>query len=105
MDGMLLVKFASAFAFVIALMFLLSWVLKRVGLASSFLPKNSAARRLKVVEFLPVDHQHKLVLVSCDDREHLLLLGRQGEVVVETNIPAGSRNIVEISRGQKNVQA
>jgi flagellar protein FliO/FliZ len=104
MDTMLLLKFFSAFIFVIALMLLLSWVMKRMGLAGSVMT-GVAKRRLKIVEFLPIDHRRRLVLVRRDDREHLLLLGPQGETVVETNIPAGGDNIVEFAKDQKNVQA
>lgn len=104
MDAMLLLKFFSAFVFVIALMLLFSWGMKRLGLAGALLP-GAGKRRLKVVEFMPIDHRRRLVLVRRDDREHLLLLGPQGETVVETNIPAGADNIVAFSKGQNNVQA
>jgi flagellar protein FliO/FliZ len=104
MDTTLLLKFFSAFVFVIALMLLLSWAMKRMGLAGSVMA-GIGKRRLKIVEFLPIDHRRRLVLVRCDDREHLLLLGPQGETVVEANIPAAGGNIVEFAKDQKNVQA
>jgi flagellar protein FliO/FliZ len=103
MDAMMLLKFASAFVFVIALMLMVSWLVKRAGLAGALLP-GANKRRLKVVEFMPLDHRRRLVLIRRDDREHLLLLGPQGETVVETNIPAGADNIVAFSKDQKNVQ-
>jgi flagellar protein FliO/FliZ len=104
MDTMLLLKFFSAFVFVIALMLLLSWVMKRMGLAGSMMAVTGK-RRLKIVEFMPLDHRRRLVLVRRDDREHLLLLGPQGETVVETNIPAACDNLVEFAKDPKNVQA
>ncbi|MCE9508350.1 MAG: flagellar biosynthetic protein FliO [Alphaproteobacteria bacterium] len=104
MDTTLLLKFFSAFVFVIALMLLLSWVMKRMGLAGSMMA-GAGKRRLKIVEFMPLDHRRRLVLVRRDDREHLLLLGPQGETVVETNIPVAGDNIVEFAKDQKNVQA
>lgn len=86
-ESEILIKFISAFAFVMAMMFLLSWVLKRMGLAGhSLLP--SGKRRLKIVEILPIDHRRRLLLVRRDDREHLLVLGTNGETVVESNIQA-----------------
>ena len=103
MDTMLLIKFVSAFVFVIALMLLLQWALKRTGLAGSF-ATNTGKRRLKIVEFMPLDHRRRLVLVRRDDREHLLMLGPQGETVVETGIPAAPDNVVVFSKDQKNVQ-
>ena len=36
------------------------------------------ARRLAVLEVLPIDPRRKLVLVRCDEREYLLLLGQDG---------------------------
>ena len=103
MDAMLLLKFASAFVFVIALMLLLSWFMKRMGLAGSLMA-GAGRRRLKIVEFLPIDHRRRLVLVRRDDREHLLLLGPQSETVVETGITAEAGNVVEFLKDQKNVQ-
>ncbi|MBI3440334.1 MAG: FliO/MopB family protein [Proteobacteria bacterium] len=104
MDTMLLLKFFSAFAFVIILMLLLSLVMKRIGLSGALTPATGK-RRLKVIEFLPLDHRRRLVLIKRDDQEHLLVLGPQGETVVESNIPAGSDNVVGFLKDQKNVQA
>lgn len=82
-------KFAAAFVFVIALMYLLSWALRKSGLpGAAFTPTSK--RRLKIVEYLPLDGRRRLVLVRRDDREHLLILGPQGETVVENNIPAAA---------------
>lgn len=102
MDTLLLLKFFSAFIFVVALMLLFGWFLKRIGLAGPVM-QNSAQRRLKIVEFLPVDHRRRLVLVRRDDKEHLLLLGTGSETVVETNISADRDNIiVAFSKDQKH---
>lgn len=103
MDAMLLLKFGSAFVFVISLMMMLSWFLKKLGLAGPVsLPGTK--RRLKVVEHLAIDHRRRLVLVRRDNREHLLVLGPNGETVVESNIPATEENIVDlaVAKEQKN---
>jgi flagellar protein FliO/FliZ len=42
--------------------------------------------RLKVVEVTAIDTRRRLVLVRRDGVEHLLLLGANGETVVETKI-------------------
>lgn len=44
-------------------------------------------RRLQIVESLPLDVHRRLVIVRCDDVEHLLLLGHNQDIVV-----AGSLN-------------
>lgn len=98
-DGTMLLKFISAFAFVLALMFLLSWVLKRMGLAGhSMLPGGK--RRLKVIEHLPIDHRRRLVLVCRDDQEHLLVLSPSGETVVERNITAPAEAVIDIQTSE-----
>jgi len=95
MSAMFFVKFISAFVLVIALMLLLAWFLKRIGLANNAI--GSGERRLKLVEFLPLDNRRKLVLIRRDDKEHLLLLSSTGEIVVEQNIPTdNSKDITDV---------
>lgn len=48
--------------------------------------KVCARRRLAVVETLPLDIKRRLVIVRCDDREHLLLLGVNQDMLVSSNI-------------------
>jgi flagellar protein FliO/FliZ len=99
-DGETLFKFFFAFVFVMGLMFLLAYVLKRAGLAGhSMLPGGK--RRLKVIEHLPIDHRRRLLLVRRDDREHLLILSPTGETVVETNIPAAKDAVVDMTDAEK----
>jgi flagellar protein FliO/FliZ len=86
MDTLLALKASSALAFVMGLMYLLALGLKRLGLAAPALP--GVKRRLRVVESLPLDARRRLVLVRRDQKEHLLVLGPEGETVVETGIPA-----------------
>lgn len=94
MDNYMLLKAFCAFAFVLSLMYMFSWFLKRIGLAGqSMLP--GVKRRLKIVEHLPIDHRRKLVIVRRDNKEHLLVLGPNGETVVESNIPVID-NVVEM---------
>lgn len=44
--------------------------------------KTPAERRLQVLETLMLDPQRRLVLVRCDGREHLILLG-EGRLLAE----------------------
>ena len=84
-----------AFSVVLALMAGLGGALKYISSRGYTLkPKGSHERRLKVVENLPLDVKHRCVIVRCDEREHLLLLGEQNDIVVETNLPpAKDQNI------------
>lgn len=45
-------------------------------------------RRIKVVENLAIDARRRVVLIKRDDKEHLILLGHNNDVVIEQNIPA-----------------
>lgn len=104
-DTLLLVKFLSVFAFVIALMLLFGWVLKKLGAGAGL--TGASKKRLKVVEALQVDTHRRLVIVRRDDKEHLLMLGRNSETVVETNIPAAEaeeETVVKFARDQRNVK-
>jgi flagellar protein FliO/FliZ len=76
-------KFALALVLVFGLIALCAWALRRFGLGGVVRP--AAGRRLAVIESLPLDARHRLVLVRRDDREHLILLGA-GETVVEGGI-------------------
>ncbi|MBU6234457.1 MAG: flagellar biosynthetic protein FliO [Alphaproteobacteria bacterium] len=86
MDAPDYLRFFLALVCVLAMMGLLGYAMRRFNVGGAGLPLSS--RRLNILETRAIDHKHKLVLVKCDTREHLLLLGPQGQTVVETNIPA-----------------
>jgi len=46
--------------------------------------KTSSNPRLSLVEQLYIDAQRRLVLVKCDDKEHLILLGVKDEQVIDS---------------------
>ena len=78
-------RFAIALVFVLALIGLLAWLAKRFGFAGAFArPRKS--RRLSVVESLPLDARHRLVLVRRDAVEHLVMLGTGGDSLIESGI-------------------
>ncbi len=79
-------RFILALAFVLALMGLVAYGLRRFGLDRLSLG-GPAKKRLSVLETRLIDHRHKLVLVACDGREHLLLLGPQGQTVIHQLAP------------------
>ncbi|HUY68473.1 MAG TPA: flagellar biosynthetic protein FliO [Alphaproteobacteria bacterium] len=77
--------FIFACATVISLMALLGFALKYIRLRGL----NAAptrGRRLRVVESLALDMRRRLVIVRCDEAEHLLLLGHEEDIVVEANL-------------------
>ncbi len=74
----------GALAFVLGLIALLAWAARRWRLGVT---PAGTARRLAVVEVLPLDQRRRLVLVRCDEREHLLLLGPDGNRVIAAGAP------------------
>lgn len=61
---------------IVALLVLLARGAQRFGLAPA------AGRRLKAEEVLPIDGRRRLVIIRCDGREALLLVGGPQDVVV-----------------------
>lgn len=87
MDSTQVLKVIMAFALVLSLMWLLSFLIKKFG-DSKFMTVNRADRRLKLIEHLPIDTKNRLVLVRRDDKEHLLLVSHEHALVVEQGIKA-----------------
>ena len=84
-----------AFSVVLALMAGLGFVLKYVSQRGFMFPSKAGhVRRMKLVESLFLDTKRRVVIVRCDEREHLLLLGGQDDIVIDTNLPpAKNQNI------------
>lgn len=87
-------KFVAVLAFVIGLIAGFAWLVRRSGLLPSAMMKRKAGEtaRLRVREVLPLDAKRRLVLIQRDDVEHLLLLGVDGESVVERGITGHADN-------------
>ncbi|HET6520047.1 MAG TPA: flagellar biosynthetic protein FliO [Geminicoccaceae bacterium] len=94
MDTVDYLRFLAALFFVLGLISLLAWLVRRsrpggIGAASG--------RRLAVVETLPLDARRRLVLVRRDGTVHLLLLGADRELVVE----AGARRAAGVAPSRR----
>lgn len=85
MEPIYYLKFVAALALVLGLMGGLALILKKVGLGNiGIVPADK--RRLKIIEMLPLDARRKALILRRDDKEHLVILGVNGETVVETDI-------------------
>ena len=87
MEAMELFRTVSALVLVLGLIGGAAWAARRFGPAMWFgarRPKSD--RSLGVIESLPLDARHRLVLVRRDDRRHLLLIGPNHSLVVEDGI-------------------
>lgn len=52
---------------------------RRLGMLQA---NSGAVKRMRVTESLMLDPRRRMVIVRCDDREHVLLLGPGGDIVV-----------------------
>jgi flagellar protein FliO/FliZ len=57
---------------------------RRLGMLQ---PGGQGPKRMKISESLMLDPRRRMVIVRCDDREHLILLGPAGDVVVSDMAP------------------
>jgi flagellar protein FliO/FliZ len=82
---MLYARAVFALVFVIGLIFLSAALAKRYGLDKRIAGNNKLPRQMEVMETLYLDPKNKLVLVCCSGKEHLLLLGSAGNLLIESD--------------------
>ena len=82
-------QFFSALVFVISLIGLIAWIMRRYGLGGAIKFNQNfrnARKRISVVEAIPVDARRRLLLIKRDDVEHLILLGTHQDLLIERGI-------------------
>ncbi len=80
-------QFAIVLVFVLALIFLLTWVLRNfTGMGHGQASFARKQKRLGILEGISMGGRQKLVLVRRDNVEHLLLIGGTNDLVVESAI-------------------
>lgn len=90
MDLLTLLKFAAALGLVLSLIGGFAFLASKLNLVSN-LTRKSQDRRLALVESLVIDAKHRMVIVRSDERDHVLLLGPQSDLVVESRDAATER--------------
>lgn len=93
MDQLEPFRVVAALVLVLGLIGIAALVARRVGFAGASGLRAGKARRLGIVETIALDPKRRLVLVRCDDREHLLLLGPNADLVVAHDIAARSFHV------------
>lgn len=83
-------QFVLALIFVLGLIGLGAVVLRRFGPGGLAYGRgrSGAGRRLHLIETLPLDARHRLVLLRRDDKEHLVLLGHDSDTLIEAGLDA-----------------
>lgn len=90
MDLEVYLRFVLALVFVLGLIGGLALLARRFGFGGRMIVKAGMKQRLSVSEVRPLDARHKLVLITRDDKEHLLLIGPTNSLVVESDIAAAA---------------
>ena len=86
-DQFSFLRVIMAFGIVAGLMGLMGYGLKYISTRGIKWPsKTPVAKRLELVETLAIDVRRRLVIVRCDGREHLLLLGANQDLVVQSDL-------------------
>ena len=82
-----LVQVLIGFGVILILIFLLTWIMKKLNLVSARIARQGEDPRLSIKEVIAVDHKRRLLLVQRDHVEHLLLIGGESDLLVETSHP------------------
>ncbi len=81
------IRFAVALVVVLGLIGLLALLAKRFGMVPRVtIGGTRGAKRVNIVDVTNIDGKRRLILVRRDDTEHLILLGVNGETVIESVI-------------------
>lgn len=83
-------RFILALGFVLGLVAVFALLLRRFGPGAGLVMRSRDRRRLAVEEVLALDARRRLVLVRRDGLAHLLLIGGENDLVVESGIPTGA---------------
>lgn len=103
MDLALALRALFALAAVLGLVGLAAFILRRFKLLPGLFDPR-AERRLGLVESLAVDARRRLVIVRRDATHHLLLLGPQGDRLIESYTASENGavdNVLPFERGRK----
>lgn len=88
MDVLLYAKYIVVLLFVLGLIGLISYGIRRFGFVPVAEKPKANKKRLAISQAIGLDAKRRLILIRRDDKEHLLLLGPDGDLVVESNISA-----------------
>ncbi len=99
-------RIAFSLLAVLGLIGALAYTARRFGMVS-LIKQNKGRARLQMVDSIGLDAKRKLVIMRCDDREHLVIFGPQGETLIESNIPQLAQNeepVEEFAEPSTNTQ-
>jgi flagellar protein FliO/FliZ len=100
MDVNQYIKLVLALGVVLLLMWLFSLILRKINHAQSGI--SGGNNRLKIVEQRMIDPKHKVAIVRCDDKDHLVLLSQNGNTVIKADIDAPKISVNDL-RNKKDI--
>ncbi|MCL2474039.1 MAG: flagellar biosynthetic protein FliO [Alphaproteobacteria bacterium] len=82
-----IVRMLLAFSVVLTLIAFLGWFLKYIHTRGfSFTSNKTNQPRLRIIESLALDAKRRIVILRCDEKEHLLLLGQSNDLLITKHI-------------------
>ncbi len=95
------IRFAVALIVVLGLIGLLALLAKRFGMVPRVtIGGTRGDKRVNIVDVTNIDGKRRLILVRRDDTEHLILLGVNGETVIESAIEGSGAPAVATVRAK-----
>ena len=91
-------KFVLALLFVLGLIGGFAIIAKRTGLGNRGPIVRGKSKRLSIIETMVLDPKRRVVLVQCDNSEHLLLLGTNNEQVIDNG--PGDKDLSDLKSRQ-----
>ncbi|RVU34643.1 flagellar assembly protein FliO [Hwanghaeella grinnelliae] len=84
-------RFVAALVFVLGLILVAAHITKKVMTGRTYAGARSQGRRLGVVEVLTLDARHRVFLIRRDGKEHLIMTGPSGDLLIEGGIEESQR--------------
>lgn len=104
MDLLSLLRTMGALGVVLGLLAGALWAIRRYDIKLPGRVAAGAGRRVELIERLPLDARRSVALIRRDGREHLILIGPEGSVLVETGIVPDQRD-ADAAEARAAVQA
>jgi flagellar protein FliO/FliZ len=96
MDYALYLRAIITLIFLLGVMVVVLWGLRRLNLVESVKPARGRTRRLAVIESLAIDPKRRLLLIRRDGVEHLVMTGLDGATVIETGIVSAEQIMLPV---------
>ena len=86
-DSVSYLKFFFALLFVLGLIGGFALLAKKFGMGNRGPTRRGKGTRLSIIESMQIDNKRRVVLIRCDKKDYMLLLGGATELMIEDNLP------------------